>query len=218
MLQLCSDLKKTVFTSFYKSRNKTYFDKCCWSFCKPKQKASHEDHDQRVLLNDYFKAADLPDLETKIKNFLVDQGQDTPYLQDGRMVVPFINRQHPHRPDANIFQDVLRGKTHEFQAHIKSLTSDLRAETRKRQTLQTQVDELLGKVRSGQEQIHNLKNDAATKGERLSLLETKVERLLRSMDQTEFEADLSSERPSITSDDLHHAWGTLHTTTSKPGE
>ena len=214
MLQLCSDLKKAVFTSFYKSRNKTYFDQCCWSFCKPGQKNSHEDHDCRLLLNNYFKAADLPYLETKIKIFLLEQGRDTPYLQDGKMVIPFINRQHPQRTDSNIFQHILRGKTQEFQAQIKSISSDLRAEIRKRQALENQLDEVLAKRGFYQQQIHSLKDDSIAKEERISLLETKFERLLQRIDQAEFEADHSSEKRSITSDDLHYAWGTLHKKTS----
>ena len=143
----------------------------------------------------------------------MEQGRGTPYLQDGKMLIPFINRQHPQHTDSNIFQDILRGKTHEFHAQIKSIFSDLKAEIRKRKALENQLDEVLAKRGSDQQQIRSLKDDSIAKEERISLLETKVERLLQRMDQTYFEAENSSEKRSITSDDLHYALGTLHRTT-----
>lgn len=119
----------------------------------------------------------------KVREFLVTQGQGTVYLQDNKMMIPFINRPHHLlKLDTNAFEQLLEKKATGFTKSLSALKIKLHEETRKREQLQEQmddlkgkVDDLLGKRTRDQETISNLITALEIQKEKFLVLETRLE-------------------------------------------
>lgn len=122
------------------------------------------------------------------------------------IVLNYQSSTSPEKKENIGIKETLQNKTNEFYKHLKSLTSKLDTETKTRKALQTQVDELLVDKMCDNEQIYHLKSDLKFKENRLIMLEKKVEFVLRKTE--ELEKLILSEKHSVTSEDLHRAWGT----------
>lgn len=205
--EVCTVLVKDVMAPFYKNRNKIYFEKCCWSFSKLKKKDKESEHTDRVLLNDHFKFKDRDNLEMKVREFLITQGQGTMYLQDNKMVVPFINRPHHFlKSETTALEQLLEKRAIEFKRSLSTLKIKLQEESRKREQLQEVVDELLGKRMRDQESISKLTNELECQREKLSLLEYKVEWLLPS----DSKSSSLSDAGTVNSEYLNRKWGNTY--------